>query len=246
MPWASNQDKEITVGVFHGWTSPGCCCNLVLQSRRWGQREGPCPVLLAPQEYCSINIFGQRAPWAGCEFPDVPKARQTRLGFFFPSLKLKHKREEKSEQRKPENDPVSFSDSNLNSCHWLWKSIFLAPSRFLWPLHKKFHLNSECSCFKFEYTNQNKQKNSTRKVQVSKILVWKQQHNPVKLKCICCYLKITESLGLEETSRTIKSNLWLITALSTKPCCQVPHLLVFWAFPGVVTPPQPWAACVNV
>jgi len=55
-------------------------------------------------------------------------------------------------------------------------------------------------------------------------------------------VKITESLRLEKTSKTIKSNHQPITPTPAKPCPQVPHLHGFWTPPATGTPPLPWAA----
>lgn len=126
-----------------------------------GQRLGLCLVLLAPQQSHSINIFGQRTP---CSRLWIPRCAwsQTDTGgffFFFPSLKMKRNRKENSEQRKSKNDPVSFSDSNLNICQWLWKSIsFWHQQVFYDPFIRNSILFLECSCFKSEYINQNNNK----------------------------------------------------------------------------------------
>lgn len=47
-------------------------------------------------------------------------------------------------------------------------------------------------------------------------------------------LRWDHGLRLEETSRTIRSILHLITTTCTKP--KIPQLLVFWTFSGMVAP----------
>ena len=55
------------------------------------------------------------------------------------------------------------------------------------------------------------------------------------------FVKIMESLRLEKTSKTTKSNRQPITTTPAKPCPEVPYLCIFWTPPGMVTPPLPWA-----
>ena len=57
--------------------------------------------------------------------------------------------------------------------------------------------------------------------------------------------RITESLRLENTSKTIKSNHPPNTTMPTRPCPKVSYLHIFWTPPGMGTPPLPWAACSN-
>lgn len=58
-------------------------------------------------------------------------------------------------------------------------------------------------------------------------------------------LQLQNHLGLEKTSRTIKSNLSLITSSSTRPCHEVPHVVVSWTPPGRETPATSWTVHTN-
>ena len=56
--------------------------------------------------------------------------------------------------------------------------------------------------------------------------------------------RIRESLRLEKTSNTMKSNHQRNTNMPAKPYPEVLH--VFLTLPGMVTAPPRWAACSNV
>lgn len=56
--------------------------------------------------------------------------------------------------------------------------------------------------------------------------------------------RIIQLWGLEKTSKIMKSNHQPNTTKPIKICPKVPHLLVFWAPLGMVTPPPPWVVLV--
>ena len=71
----------------------------------------------------------------------------------------------------------------------------------------------------------------------------------IRIKCYFnlywCIHRIIESLRLEKTSKITSSNHQPTTTTPAKPCPDLPCPHIFWAPPGMVTPPLPWAPCSN-
>lgn len=57
----------------------------------------------------------------------------------------------------------------------------------------------------------------------------------LQTKLVLSFHGITESFRLEKISEITDSNLWPITTTSTRPWHQVPHTVISWTLPGMLT-----------